>query len=167
MDQILEIFHLEHYYYLLGFYIQILQDLLVFSPYFFSTMLFHKDGGSKVSVTNCMSPHISMFVPIKSTRNLANVNMGHAQVIGVILCNLLNFQLYIRWYQFIIFQVTLTTLWHWVYSNFMLVFKMLHLNLLNIVIFSSGLFLQITLIYSKQFRLSSNINFQIQNTKKQ
>ena len=42
--------------------------------------------------------------------------------------------LYIRWGQFIIFQVTLTRPSHQVTSNFMLVLKRLHLNLLNIVI---------------------------------
>ena len=41
--------------------------------------------------------------------------------------------LYIQLYQFIIFQVTLPILSHQVPSNFMLDFKRLHLNLLNIV----------------------------------
>ena len=45
------------------------------------------------------------------------------------------FKLYIQWDQFIIAQVTLPTLSHQVPSNFMLVFKSLYLNLLNIVNF--------------------------------
>ena len=48
---------------------------------------------------------------------------------------LLTFTLYIQWYQFIIFQVTLTTPSHQVLSSYMLVFKILHLNLLIVVIF--------------------------------
>ena len=50
-----------------------------------STMLFHKEGGVNIAVTNLMS-HFSMFVPTKATVKLANVNTGHAQVIGIILC---------------------------------------------------------------------------------
>ena len=42
---------------------------------------------------------------------------------------------YIQWYQFIIVQITFPTLSHQVTSNFMLVFKKLHLNLLNILTF--------------------------------
>ena len=45
----------------------------------------------------------------------------------------LTVQLYIQWDQFIIFQVTLPTPSHKVPSNFMLVLKLLHLTLLNIV----------------------------------
>ena len=51
-------------------------------------MLFHKYGGVNVVVTNFMS-HSSIFVPSKDTVNLDNVNTGHAQVIGIILCYLL------------------------------------------------------------------------------
>ena len=53
--------------------------------YTVSNVLFHKDGGVNVSVTNLMS-HFSMFVPTKATVKLANGNTGHAQVIGIILC---------------------------------------------------------------------------------
>ena len=52
-------------------------------------LLFHKYVGENVVVTNCMS-HFSMFVPKKSDVKLANVNMGHAQVIRIILCNFTN-----------------------------------------------------------------------------
>ena len=52
-------------------------------------MLFHKYAGENVAVANCMS-HFSMFVPTKSNVKLANVNMGHAQVIGIILCHFTN-----------------------------------------------------------------------------
>ena len=43
--------------------------------------------------------------------------------------------LYICWYQFMIFHVSLSTLYHRVSSIFLLVIKSLHLNLLNIVTF--------------------------------
>ena len=46
---------------------------------------------------------------------------------------LLTVPLYIRWDQFVIVQVTLTTPYNKVEYHFMLVFKRLHLNLLNIV----------------------------------
>ena len=53
------------------------------------TVLFHKDGGANVVVTNCMS-HFSMFVPTKAPVKLANGNTGHAQGIGIILCRFPN-----------------------------------------------------------------------------
>ena len=52
-------------------------------------MLFHKDGGANVPVTNCMS-HFSMFSPTKATVKLANINMVHSQVIGITLCHFTN-----------------------------------------------------------------------------
>ena len=57
--------------------------------YTVSTVLFHKDGGANVAVTNCMS-HFSMFVPTKATVKLSNGNTGHAQGIGIILCRFPN-----------------------------------------------------------------------------
>ena len=45
--------------------------------------MFYKDGGENVDVKNCMSL-FSMSVPTKATVKLANGNMGHAQVIGII-----------------------------------------------------------------------------------
>ena len=57
--------------------------------YTVSTVLFYKDEGVNVAVTNCMS-HFSMFVPTKATVKLANGNTGHAQGIGVILCRFPN-----------------------------------------------------------------------------
>ena len=54
-----------------------------------STVLFHKDGGANVAVTHCMS-HFYMFVSTKATVKLANVNTGHAQGIGIILCRFTN-----------------------------------------------------------------------------
>ena len=53
--------------------------------YTVSSVLFHKDGGDNIAVTNCMS-HFSMFVPNKAMVKLANVNTVHSQVIGIILC---------------------------------------------------------------------------------
>ena len=51
--------------------------------YTISTVLFHKDRRSNVSVTNSVS-HFSMFVLAKATVTLANENAGHAQGTGVI-----------------------------------------------------------------------------------
>ena len=70
-----------------------LQAWLVVAPpskfYTVSTVLFHKYGGTNVSVTKFMS-HYSMFVPTKATLKMDNLNTGHAQVIGVILCRFTN-----------------------------------------------------------------------------
>ena len=52
-------------------------------------VLFHNYAGENNAVANCMS-HFSMFVPTKSDVKLANGNMGHAQVIRIILCNFTN-----------------------------------------------------------------------------
>ena len=57
--------------------------------YIVSIVLFHKDGGANVAVTNCIS-HFSMFVPTKATMKLSNGNTGHAQGIGIILCRFTN-----------------------------------------------------------------------------
>ena len=114
-----------------------LQDWLVVSPsikfYTVSDVLSRKYGGENFAATNSMA-HFYMFVPTKATVKLANGNTWHAQVIGIILRCFLTVLLYIWWNQFIIFQVTLPTPSHQVPSNFMLVLKRLHLNLLNIII---------------------------------
>ena len=52
-------------------------------------MLFHKDGGANIAVTNVMS-HFYMFVPTKVNVKLANGNTEYAQVIGIILCSFPN-----------------------------------------------------------------------------
>ena len=53
--------------------------------------------------------------------------------LGLFYAVFLTFPLYTQWGHFITVQVTLTTPSHQVPSNFMLDFKRLHLNLLNIV----------------------------------
>ena len=53
--------------------------------------------------------------------------------LGLFYVAFLTVQLYIQLDQFIIFRVTLPTLYHQVPSSFILVFKRLHLNLLKIV----------------------------------
>ena len=58
-----------------------------------------------------------------------------AKELGLFYIVLLTVPLYIQWEQFIIVQVTLPTPSNWVPSNFMLVFKRSHLNLLKIVNF--------------------------------
>ena len=49
----------------------------------------------------------------------------------------LTLPLYIQWDQFIIFEVTLPKPTHQVPSNFMLILKRLHMNLLDIVTLST------------------------------
>ena len=87
MDNILEFFHSEHNEYFLDVDRQMIHYWLVFAyPYKLftvSTALFRKDGGSNVSVSNCMS-QFSMFFPTKATVKLANENTVHAQVVGII-----------------------------------------------------------------------------------
>ena len=89
MDHIQEFFHSEHDDDLLDVDLQILRYWLVLAPpskfYKVSPVLFHKDGGANVAVTSFMS-HFSLFVPTKAAVKLANGNMGHAQLIGIILC---------------------------------------------------------------------------------
>ena len=89
MDHLLEFFHPEHDDNILDVDLHMLQSWLVLSPpsefYTVSTVLFHKDGGANVAVTNCMS-HFYMFVPTKATLKFVNANMGHSQVIGITLC---------------------------------------------------------------------------------
>ena len=96
MDHLLEFFHSEHDDDFLYVELQMLQAWLVVAPptkiYTVSTVLFHKDGGANVAVTNCMS-HFSMFVPTKATVKLANGNTVHAQGIGIILCRFPNFSI--------------------------------------------------------------------------
>ena len=57
--------------------------------YTVSTMFFHKYGGLNVAVANSIL-QFYMFVPNKATMKLSNVNMGHAQGIGIILCHFPN-----------------------------------------------------------------------------
>ena len=66
---------------------------------------------------------------------LVNRNTGHAQVIGVILCHFHNCYIISGGGEVYFFQVTLTTPYNQVPSNSMVVFKRLHLNLLNIMLF--------------------------------
>ena len=134
--------------------------------YTVSTVLFYEYGGANFAVTNCMS-HFSMFVQTKATVKLANVNTGHAQVIGIFFVIFVTVTLYIRCDQFIIFQVTLPTPSYRMPSNLMLILKKLHLNFLNLFFYPSRLFLDIILLKSKQFRLSSNRYCQCQTSNKQ
>ena len=71
-----------------------IQDWLLVSPsskfYTVSTVFFYKDREANFSFTNFLS-HFSVFVPTKATVKLANVNMGRAQWIGVVLYCFTNF----------------------------------------------------------------------------
>ena len=144
--------------------------LVVSSPlkvYTVSTVLFHKYGGENVAITNCMS-HFSMFVPTKATVKLDNGNMGHAQGIGVILCRFPKWSIIYLVVPVYYFQVILPKQSHQVPSNFMLVFKRLHLNLLKIVVL---LTLKVIIrdypTKLKKSLISSNRNFQNQPSQRQ
>ena len=101
MDHLLEFFHSKQDEDFMDVELQMLQGWLVVAPsskvYTLNTVLFHKYVGANVAVTNCMS-HFSMFVPTKDSVKLANGNMGHAQVIGIVLCIFSNiFTIYPVW----------------------------------------------------------------------
>ena len=70
-----------------------LQALIVVAPsssiYTVSTVLSHKYGGANFSVTNFMS-WFSMVFLTKATVELANENMGHAQIISIIIWHFTN-----------------------------------------------------------------------------
>ena len=102
--------------------------------YTVSTVLFHKYVGANVAVTNCKS-RFYMFLSTKATLKLANGNTGHAQGIEVILCRFPKCSIIYPVVPVYYCPGHLTTPYHKVLSNFMLVFKRLRLNLLNILNF--------------------------------
>ena len=51
----------------------------------FKLCFYHKYGGENFGFTNFLS-HLSMFVPTRSNVKLTDVNTGHSQRIGIILC---------------------------------------------------------------------------------
>ena len=55
--------------------------------------------------------------------------------LGLFCVFFLNIPLYIQWNQFTIVHVTLPTQYYWLTSTFMLVFRRLQINILNIVTF--------------------------------
>ena len=138
MEHLLEFFHSEHDDYLLDAYLHMFQVLLLVSPpskfYKVSIVLFHKYLGTNVAVKNFMS-HFSMFYPTKATMKLANGNTGHAQGIGIIVCCFHNCSII-----YLVGPVCYCpghppTPSNQFPSNFMFVFRRLHNNILNIVIF--------------------------------
>ena len=93
MDQLIKFFDLDHDDNILYVDLHMLQAWLLVAPYSklhtLLTELFHKGVGDNVKITNCMS-YFSIFVPTKTNVKLANGNMWHAQVIGIILCYFTN-----------------------------------------------------------------------------
>ena len=93
MDHLMEFFHSEHDEDILDVDLHMLQAWLVVAPpskfYILSTVLFHKNGGANVGVTNFIS-HFSMLLPTKANVKLDNENTGNDQVIGIILCHFTN-----------------------------------------------------------------------------
>ena len=93
MDQILRFFQSYHDDDILYADLQVLNVWLVIDPsstfFIVSTVLFHKDRGSNIVVTDYMS-HFSMFTPTKANVKFSNGDMVNSQVIGIILCCFLN-----------------------------------------------------------------------------
>ena len=91
--QLLELFLSDYDYDILDVDLHMLHDWLVgaLSSKFYkvSTLLCYKHRVSNVGVTNFLY-HFFMFVSNKINMKLANSNTGHAQEIGIILCNFLN-----------------------------------------------------------------------------
>ena len=130
--------------------------------------MLHKYEGTHVSVTKCMS-HFSIFLPTKATVKLSNKNKGLSQIIVII------------WWDFtkcpIIYPVVLVNHFPYNPSNdislgplkYYVGFHKGYIWTYWTVLFClpARLFLDIILLYSKQFRLSSNIYVQIQPPKKQ
>ena len=76
------------------------------------------------------------FICLSQPRPLQNVptgSTGHAQGIGIIYVDFLTVPLYIQWDQLIIVQVTLPKPYHQVSTNFILDFKSICLNLINML----------------------------------
>ena len=101
--------------------------------YKFSFVFFHKDVGDNVTVTNFIS-HFSKFFPTKAIVKLANLNTVHSQVIGIVVCCFPNgstIYLVVTVYYFP--GHPSNTISSGALKTFMLAFKRLSLNLLNIV----------------------------------
>ena len=96
-----------------------------------STLLFHKYVGANVAVTNFKSHFLYLSQP-RPLWNWPIETRDMPKGLEFFYVVFLTVVLYIQWCQFIIVQVALTTLSHQVPSNYMLVFKRLHINLLNV-----------------------------------
>ena len=136
MHHLLELFHSEHDEDLLDVDIHVLQDWLVVAPplklYTVSTVFFIKI--EEQILQSQMASHTFLF--LSQPRPLWNWIMEKRDMpkeFGLFYVHFLTIWLYIQLDRFIIVQVTLLTLYNQVPSNFMLVIKRLHLNLLNIV----------------------------------
>ena len=71
--------------------------------------------------------------PPRPLRNWLTETRDMPKELGLFYVAFLTVQLYIQLEQFIIFQITLSTIYNQMPSSFILVLKRLHLNLLNIV----------------------------------
>ena len=171
MDQLLELFHSDYDDDILDVDLQIIQYWLLVAPsskfYTVSNVLFHKDEGANVTVTNCMS-NISMFFSTKSTVKLANGNTGHDKVIGAILCHFPNWSIIYPLEPVYYFPCDPSNTISSCALKFYVGFQRITSEPLEhfLIIWPSILLLEITPPDSKQYRLSSNINLQSQPSKK-
>ena len=109
-----------------------------------------------------------MFVPTKATVKLANVNTGHAQVVGIILCCFPNCPIIYTVGPVYYFPGHPSNTISSVALNFYLDLKILHLNLLKIVTFLN---LEVVLGYlppdPNNSWLSSTRNYQDNSSQRQ
>ena len=97
-------------------------------------MLFHKYVGANVSVKNACHTFLC-FSPLRPLWNWLTETWYMPKELVLFYVAFLTVRIYINLDHFIIVQVNLPTLYHQVPSSFILVFKRLHPNLLNIVTF--------------------------------
>ena len=172
MDHLLLFFYLEHDDDHLYVYLQMIHALVVVTPsskfYKVYTVLFYKYVGANISVANCML-HFSMFSPTKANVKLSNGNMGHDQWVGIILCCFCNcpitFMVRTVYYCAGHTSKNISSGDLKFYVGFQ---KVTYEPLENCDLFLlSRLSLEITVPDLKQFKLSSDRNFQGQHLKKQ
>ena len=136
MDHLLELFHSEHDEYILYFDLRMLQAWLVVSPptklYIHLLCCFIKTEEQMLQSQIACHTFLCMSQP-KPLWNWLMETRDITKELGLFYVSFLPVWLHVQLDQFIIFQVTLPTLYHQVPSIFILVFKRLHKNLLNVV----------------------------------
>ena len=138
MDHLLLFFYLEHDDDHLYVYLQMIHALVVVTPsskfYKVYTVLFYKYVGANISVANCML-HFLCFTQPRPIWNCLMETWDMTNELGLFYVVFVTVPLHLWWEQFIIVRVTLPKTYHRGTSNFMLVFRRLHMNLLKIVIY--------------------------------
>ena len=138
MDQFLELSHSENDYDILDVDLQMLPSWLVLNHsskciHYLLCFFINTEDKNLLSQITC---HIFLYIwPTKATVELANGNTVYSQLVGVALCHLTKYSIIYLVVQVYCFPSRPSNTTSLLLSIFMLVFKRLHLNLLNIVIF--------------------------------